>query len=368
MVKCGYVVLRQGLAGLAAERGIISQHPAHGPRAFDPARRDPIRLTPTRETRRRRIGDFVGRKVLPSLGIADRFVVEPAPDPGTRSSLWLIRIEGKRPLLLRSHPHPRQAAASVAAMRHLETLDLPAPRVVFHHIPLTAWLIPGRGPRCTTVETWIDGVAHARLTDPASIGPATLSVAELLARVHSVTRGRWGRPDRPASGSFAAGALRVARRMLRDLVKAGWLAEASGGLVENEMETWRERIDAIRSFSLVHNDFNRHNVVVTASGAVALVDLHRIAYEPFCEEVLNALYHFTRKDADLAALFEETYFKCAGEPSRRLFYETRGFFEPLHFLKKMHRRARILGARRGAPDDRKMARYLRGLTMASSLE
>jgi len=362
MVKCGYVVLRQALVGLAAERGIISQHPGDSPRAVDPARDDPTRLTPISENLRGRIRDYVGRRVLPSLGIEGRpFDIEPPPDLGTRSSLWLIRVEGRQPLLLRSHAHPRQAGASVAAMRHMEALSLPAPRVVFHHIPLTAWLIPGRGPRCTTVETWIDGIAHARLTDPAAIAPATLKVAELLARVHSVTRRQWGRPDRAASGSFAAGAIAVARRMLRDLAKAEWLDEESRRRVEGELAASRERIDAIRSFSLVHNDLNRHNIVVAADGSVALVDLHRIAYEPFPEEVLNAAYHFTRKDADLGAQFEETYFKHAGEPSRRLFYETRGFFEPLHFLKKMHRRARLLGPRRSAPDDQKMTRYLRGM-------
>lgn len=362
MVKCGYVVLRQALVGFTAERGIISQHPGPSPRAVDFARRDPIRLTRASESLHGRIRDYVGRRVLPSLGIGVcPFTVEPPPDLGTRSSLWLVRIEGRQPLLLRSHAHPRQASASVAAMRHMEALSLPAPRVVYHHIPIAAWLIPGRGPRCTTVETWIDGIAHARLSDPAAIGPATLKVAQLLARLHSVTRRQWGRPDRPGSGSFSRRAVALARRMLRDLVKTGWLDEESRSRVESELAASRERIDAIRSFSLVHNDLNRHNVVVGADGSLALVDLHRIAYEPFPEEVLNAAYHFTRKDADLGAQFEETYFEHAGEPSRRLFYETRGFFEPLHFLKKMHRRARLLGPRHSAPDDQKMTRYLRGM-------
>ncbi len=362
MVKCGYVVLRRALAGTVAERGIISQPPVSGPIL----RGDPILLTPNRESQRGRIHDYVGRTVLPSLGIGKRsFAIEPPPDAGTRSSLWLIRIEGMQPLLLRSFARRRQARASVAAMRHMEALDLPAPRVVFHAIRMAPWLtgiIGIGGPRCVTIETWIDGLSHARLTDPATAGTAALKTAELLARMHQISRAQWGRPDRPRVDSFADCALGVARKMIRDLGRGGWLDAAARERTEGGLQSWRDRVDAIQSFSLVHNDVNRHNVVVAADGEVALVDLHRIAYEPFPEEVLNASYHFCRKDPALAARFEETYFARAGDAMRRLFDETRDFFEPLHYLKKMHRRAMTHGLGRLAPDDAKMRRYLRGLS------
>ena len=361
MVKCGYVVLRWALAGTVAERGIISQPPGSGPSS----RGDPLLLTSNRQSQRGRIHDYVGRHVMPSLGIAGRaFAIEPPPDSGTRSSLWLIRIEGMQPLLLRSFARRRQARASVTAMRHMEAHDLPAPRVVFDDIRIAPWLarlLGARGPHCVTIETWIDGPSHARLTEPAAVAAAALKTAELLARMHQVARDAWGRPDRPRADSFADHALGVARRMIRDLGRGGWLDPPARKRAGELLESFRDRVDAIRSFRLVHNDVNRHNVVVAADGHVALVDLHRIAYEPFPEEVLNASYHFCRKDPDLAARFEQTYFARAGDTMRRLFDETRGFFEPLHYLKKLHRRATILGRRGLAPDDAKLTRYLRGL-------
>jgi len=87
------------------------------------------------------------------------------------------------------------------------------------------------------------------------------------------------------------------------------------------------------------------------------VDLHRLAYEPFPEEVVNALYHFCRKDPPLGDRFIEAYVTYAGGNARGVFEATRGFFEPINYLKRMSRRAaEAKGGPLGA-EDPKMNRW-----------
>lgn len=297
--------------------------------------------------------DYVSSWLLPRMGLAGRhFTLDPPPHPGTRSSVFVLRAESMPPLLVRSFRQRRPCVRGIAALRHLETLQLPGPRLVHAEMPRRGFgLLPSTG-RFLTVETFVEGTPHARL-EPGRVGDATLKVARLLARFHGIVRPQWGPVDGRRIRSFGSHTLAGVRRMVRELHATGWLAEEADGL-EDLFEQWRSRLDAIRRFSLVHNDANRHNVIVDEAGRITPIDLHRIAYEPFPEEVINALYHFCRKDAGLAARFEAIYFRRAGEESRKLFEETRGFFEPLNYLKKMYRRARRASPTTG---DDKMHRW-----------
>jgi phosphotransferase family enzyme len=291
--------------------------------------------------------EYVARAVLPAMGIAGRrFTVAPPSESGTRSSLHLIRADGMPPLLLRAFGHRAQAARNAEALRHLDAIQLPAPRLVFYDL----W------PVHITVETWIEGTPHADLTDPAAARAAALTVAALLARYHAVTRAVWGRPTatiRPHVFSFITSTLVIVRRMVKELGTRGWLVEREAAQAIERFSAWKETIGALTTFNLVHNDANRHNFVVSHSGEVTPVDLHRLAYGAFPEEVVNALYHFCRKDGELAMQFVEAYLAGVDDQARAVFDRTRGFFEPLNYLKKMHRR----GQTGVASDDAKMKRW-----------
>ena len=301
---------------------------------------------------------YVARSVLPAMGIGGRpFTMAPPPESGTRSSLHLMRADGMPPLLLRVFDSRAQAARNAGALRHIEELELPAPRLVFHE---------GWRSRLT-VETWIEGTRHAALADPAAAGAAALEVAGLLARYHRVTRGAYGRPGVTARSrliSFASATQRAAGRMLSSLAANGWLDEAQQVSIRRRFLSWKQAISDISEFSLAHNDANRHNFLVAPAGDVTPVDLHRLAYEPFGEELVNALYHFCRKDAVLGQSFLERYFMVAGDRSRLEFERTRGFFEPLNYLKKMHRRS-LSGV---GPDDDKMTRWRDRVLAMESME
>ncbi|MFQ5845121.1 MAG: phosphotransferase, partial [Planctomycetota bacterium] len=232
--------------------------------------------------------------------------------------------------------------------------ELPAPRLVFWDLSRRARLAGADGPArpFVTVETWIEGTPHALLSDAAAAREAALGVAVLLARFHAVRRCRWGRPAAGRARSFVSYTMLGVRRMLRRLESRGWLGapQARGALAA--FADWKETIGRIGTFNLVHNDANRRNFVLTPAGEVMPVDLHRLAYEPFQEELVNVLYHFCRKEEGLAPAFLETYFARAGDEARDAHSSMVGFFKPLHYLKKMYRRA----ARPLAAPDEKMDR------------
>jgi aminoglycoside phosphotransferase (APT) family kinase protein len=313
--------------------------------------------------------DYVSGSILPSMGITGRpFDVSPPPEGGTRSSLFLIRAEGMPPLLMRAFAHHGQAARTAEALRHLDEVGLPAPRLIYHDLARRARLLPGPGRAVPfiTVETWIEGRRHAGLADPVEARRAALEVADTLASYHAVTRVTWGRPSAPVRGrflSFTSYTLAGARRMAGGLASRGWLSQDEAVRVVERFDSWRESIAALAPHNLVHNDANRHNFVLTPEGRIVPVDLHRLAYEPFAEELINALYHFCRKDAVLASAFVEAYFRRAGDESRRVFESTRGFFEPLNYLKKMYQRAARPGGGAVDRDDSKMIRW-RGNVLA----
>jgi hypothetical protein len=292
------------------------------------------------------ISRYVARWLLPVMGISGRsFTTAPPRTEGTRSSVRVVRIDGMPPLLLRAWDQRRRAVKNAEALRHLDALGLAAPRLVAHDLtarPGRLWRADSGNP-FITVETWIEGTPHADLSGQDA-GEGALQVARVLARWHAVTRLRWGRPSGQHFRSFASYTLLGVRRMTRALAADGWISGAESRILDQGFSSWHDRLSALEVFSLVHNDANRRNFIVTATGEPVPVDLHRVSYEPFAEEVVNAVYHFCRKDDSLRDRFLETYFEHAEPASREAWSALRGFFEPLTYLKKMSRRAGALGA------------------------
>ncbi len=303
---------------------------------------------------------WIESKLLPSLSLTGRRFTVELPESGTASTVRRLHIEEAASLILRAHDHRLGGLRTAAALRHLESLGLPGPRLVLADCALTARLMPGAfaGLPCFTVETLIEGRRHAELADAAA-AKAALKVASLLARFHRVTRPAWGWPDRERRISWAAETLRAASRMSGELAARGWLTESQRSGLGAVLASWRDPLEQLRPFHMVHNDANRHNAMVTGAGEVVLIDLHRLSYEPFPEEVVNALYHFCRKDDALAQEFLAAYLERIDEAARTTWDHTRGFFTALNYLKRLHRRAHQ--AQLQPPglqsDDAKMARW-----------
>ena len=287
-----------------------------------------------------RLREFIASRLLPSLGHEGRpfTVMEPA-EAGTRSTIHTIRVDGVPPLLVREFAHRRQAVRNVQALRHLEALGLPAPRLVAHDLSWTGRALAGLASwPYVTVESWIEGRRLSSLVGPEERRAGLAQVAELLARFRQATRGRWGRPAHPSHLPFTAFTLFHARRMVARIRSRGWLHRDEASRLKDALASWREPIGGLRPFSLLHKDANPDNFIQTASGDVVPVDLHRLAYGLFPEDVVTALDHFCPLGQGGADIFLRTYFAHAPE-ARATFDRSRPFFESLYFLKKLYRRA-----------------------------
>lgn len=276
--------------------------------------------------------------VLPALGLVHHpFVVQRPGQGGTASLGFKLVIERGASLLVRAFDDLARARMNAAALRHLERLGLPAPRLLHADLSPVNAILPRRGfPKYATAETWIEGV---RAIDAGNEGAVALQVADLLARFHAFTRPRWGRPGQlPVPRPYARTIAGVAAGFVRDLERRAIFTVSEAGESLRRLSAWRETLRSIRTFQLVHNDANRRNFVLTPEKTLVAIDVRRISYEPCAEDVANALYHFCRHDATLADRFTGRYLEKAAPESRASWERTGIFFTAFNTLKRLHRR------------------------------
>jgi Ser/Thr protein kinase RdoA (MazF antagonist) len=281
---------------------------------------------------------YAGEILLPALGLARHpFVVQSPGSGGTSSRAFKVVIERGPALLLRIFDDAARARRTAAALRHLEKRGVPAPRLKHADLSPVNRIARRNGfPLYATAETWIDGVRALEAPNPESVA---MLAAELLARFHAISRSRWGRPGGlPELRPYAATLMAQALALLSDLEARRILDEREAGAARARVLGWKPALMRIGTFHLCHNDANRRNFILTPEKALVAVDVRRISYEPCAEEVANALYHFCRSDASLAARFLERYLKSA-TPSCRTTWERAGaFYTFLNTLKRLHRR------------------------------
>lgn len=279
--------------------------------------------------------------LLPSLGLQHHPFTITLPDPGgTASHVVRVTIERAPSLLVRFFKGAARAHRNVLALRHLERLDLPAPRLKLADTALSNRFVRRNGlPRYTTAETWIDG---ARAVEAEDEEATALDVARLLARYHSHSRPRWGRPEGPPEvRPYYFVTFHRLSRMIRDLVSRGVMSEEEAGEASARFRQWKGALMKLGTFHLVHNDASRCNFIVVSGKegrTVHAIDVQRISYEPCGEEVANALYHFCRNNQGLASKFLHGYLEAATPSCRQTWERTGEFFTALNLLKRVHRR------------------------------
>jgi Ser/Thr protein kinase RdoA (MazF antagonist) len=188
-----------------------------------------------------------------------------------------------------------------------------------------------------TIETWIEGRPVNTLRGGPGREAALIDMARLLARFRDVRSTRRGPPGSWQPLSYAMSARWQVRRLLRTLVVRGWLGAAQARQARRGFLAWNGVLRRLASFSLSHRDAHPGNFVLTPAGQVVPVDLHRLSYAPFQEEILNALHHVDPAVPGLRQQFLDAYFAGNGARALHQFEATRGFFEPFYFLKRLHR-------------------------------
>ncbi len=281
---------------------------------------------------------YARRVLLPGLGLQNHpFVIQRPGAGGTRSRALKIVIERAPTLLVRLFDDMGRARRNAGALRYLERLNLPAPRLKHADIHWSNRFFRSDGlPRYGTAETWIDGTRALEAPDEEE---AALSVAGLLARYHGVSRTSWGRPTGiPEIRPYASTTLSAVSEMIQDLLSRGVFGGSEAAEAGARLAAWRGALMRIGTFSLVLNDANRRNFILTSEKETVAIDIRRISFEPCAEEVANALYHFCRHDEAFAARFLNTYVAAATPLCRETWERTGAFFTALNTLKRLHRR------------------------------
>jgi len=291
---------------------------------------------------------YARQVLLPGLGLGNHPFAVHLPEPGgTASHVVKITVERAPSLLLRFFKGRGRARRSALALQHLERAGLPAPRLRMADTSVMNPLLRRNGqPRYATAETWIEGIRAVEAPDEEE---AALMVARVLARYHSVSRGRWGRPEGlPEVRPYHLATLSLVSRMVRDLTSRGVMSAEDAARAQSRFGAWKAALMKLGTFHLVHNDASRCNFIISGgkkNKEVIPIDVQRISYEPCSEEIANAMYHFCRNDSAMAAKFLEAYLEAATPSCRETWSRTGEFFTALNMLKRLHHRT---GAAKGA--------------------
>jgi len=286
---------------------------------------------------------YARQVILPALGLQNHpFIIQRPGAGGTSSAAYKLVIERAPTLLVRIFDDIGRARRSAHALKHLERHDLPAPRLRHADVSFLNRFARTNGiPRYSTTETWIEGTRALEQPDETAVA---LSVAELLARYHSVSRSRWGQPTlvgevRP----YAKTTMRLATGMILGLQARGVLSPSQATEALTRFNAWMPMLLRSTTYHLCLNDANRRNFIVTPQKSLVAIDVQRITYEPCSEEIANALYHFCRRSEALALLFVEKYLEAATPSCRLTWSRTGPFFVALNTLKRLHHRTAQAG-------------------------
>jgi len=306
---------------------------------------------------RETITRYVRDTLLPALGGAGRPCALTETDLGVHTRVFHLDIEGRGPLVLKAIGKRKRFRTLCACAAHCAAHGVSAPRIV--HADEDARLFNRRGFHVVCEER-IPGRTLFELGCPDDLlAPA----AALFASLHDNTRPAWGALDRPR----AAGLHRFLTGRMRAKI-AQWRAADPGfpARLDERLAVWagawRERIDAIRVFSLSHGDPNPGNIMVTAEKKLVLLDIGHLRYLPRAIDYWMVKIHLCRDDSARAAVFEAAYLNAMDGADKSAFKETEPFFELyvlVDFAAMLAGRLRTL-----TPADRYVPEYRDGMATA----
>ncbi|MBI4605195.1 MAG: aminoglycoside phosphotransferase family protein [Planctomycetes bacterium] len=229
-----------------------------------------------RERARGAAAAYVGRRLLPRLGLAGASFELAAPGSGLRSVVFFLSAEG-RELVLRLVEGRGDARWLAAAVDLFAARSLPAPRPVCRDVSVWTRL---RWGWAAFVEERVQGV-------PASAGmprEALRAMGRAYGRVHAVGSDGWDRPHALRRGDYMGDRLRRAARLASEAADRAPAALAVR-LREALSELESSRPPCPVRYSLCHNRVTPSNVVLGPCGECVLIDLERVKFGSCLEEL-----------------------------------------------------------------------------------
>lgn len=270
---------------------------------------------------REAITRYIRDTLLPAIGCAGRPFTLTQTELGIHTRVLYLDIEGRSPLVLKAIGKRKRFRTLCACAAQCAACGVSAPRIV--HADEDSRFFNRRGFHVVCEER-IMGHTLFELGTPEDL---LVPAAAFFASLHNTTRPAWGVLDRPRTTGlhrFLTGRMREKLAQWRS-ADPGFPARLDER-VQAWAAAWRERIDALRVFSLSHGDPNPGNIMVTGEGKLVLLDIGHLRYMPRAIDYCMLKLHLCRDDAGRGDAFEAAYLSALDPNARAVFTETESFF------------------------------------------
>lgn len=247
-------------------------------------------------------------KAVPTILEADTKNARPAPTVeiplgGLRSLVRIVKLDGQS-VIVRAYPVSRRAEAlqHFAASTFLQKHHVRVPRIL-HFMDN-----PGRFGAIFLVEEFVQG----RTKRSTEITDEDIeAVTDQLARLHNVTAEVWGPIDLPRSEDYGNVLFRRVEKQLNRALKGrvvvGQLSHTAA--IRRWFEAWKDDLNRITRFSLVHDKLHRENCIFEDDGGFCLIDTTTLLWEVGASDLVVVHHSLCGGDEALIEKLNNLYFR-----------------------------------------------------------
>jgi aminoglycoside phosphotransferase (APT) family kinase protein len=249
---------------------------------------------------------FVARE-LPSLldphqTLGEQPVQLEIPLGGLRSVVRIASL-GDKKAVVRAYPLNRRHEA----MQHYNASTILQKQRV--RVPAILQFVdnPRRYGALFIVEEFIDG----RSKKASELSDADLaSMAAELVRLHSATAEVWGPLESPRAEDFGNVIMRRIEKQLGKISRGPVVAGQQSHIaqVRNWFLTWRDDLEKISEFCLVHGKLHRENCLFETDGRLCLIDTTTLQWSIGAEDLVLVHYSQCSGQAHLIEKLDKHYF------------------------------------------------------------
>ena len=245
---------------------------------------------------------YVAGTLLDRLGFSGRPFVLTETGLGIHNHVFYLDIDGSPPLVVKGIEKRQRLRTIVRCSEHLAEKGISVPGILYAEEDRRLFGRLGLNIICE--ERILGSTLQEKPPDEETIG----RVARFFSGMHNVRRPAWGRVEQQMSRGLYPYLLGKVREKIRQWEALdAELDPGTGPELLGWMRTWRERIESLACFSLVHGDPNPGNVIAGTDGRLYVLDTGHVRYLPRAIDYYSLKVHLCRDSRSLAAVFDTAY-------------------------------------------------------------
>ncbi len=261
----------------------------------------------------RRLERGAGREIARALGLAPGQSVRLVKPPfGRAPHTFLVQADGSVMGVLHAVRSHRSLERLRMGREQLQEQGVPVARLMWSDE--SRWARLRRGTYLV-VESYIDGTPLAEVADRRE---ALDALARTLARLHGRERRGWGGLRTGRSTGYGRFRMKEITSTLKQMVRLKALTRPESQRIERSFAGWKERLDGLSCFQLIHDDLHLNNILVGRDGTPHLIDLRCLRYDRRERDLARAVTQLFDFDAHVTSRFLDLYAREAVEPDRKL--------------------------------------------------